>query len=88
MLEEKFDTGMPEGQKPPKRVSVEALDMDWIFLGDNCRVLLRLLATEANNQVLVKKSIRTIVDLLWKYYQPVIIRRIFCPYLIYLITIS
>lgn len=54
--------------KPPKRVTVEALDMDWIFIGDNCRVLLRLLATEANNLVLVKNSIKTVVDLLWKYY--------------------
>ena len=35
MLEEKFDSGMPEGMKPPKRVAVEALDMDWIFIGKN-----------------------------------------------------
>lgn len=73
--------------KPPKRVSVEALDMDWIFLNDNCRVVLRLLATEANNLVLVTKSIKTFVDLMWKYYQPVIIRRIFLPYLIYLFIV-
>ena len=59
-----------------------------IFIGDNCKVLLRLLATEANNLVLVKKSIKTVVDLMWKYYQPVIIRRIFYPYLIYLFTVT
>lgn len=88
VLEATFDTGLPDGQKPLKRVKVEALDMDWIFMGDNCKVLLKLLATEANNQVLVKKSIKTIVDLLWKNYQPVIIKYIFMPYLIYLFSIT
>lgn len=35
ILEEKFDTGLPDGQKPEKRVQIEALDMDWIFEGNN-----------------------------------------------------
>jgi hypothetical protein len=47
-----------------------------------------LLATEANNEVLTKKSIKTFVDLLWKHYQPKIIKFIFFPYLIYLWSVS
>jgi hypothetical protein len=45
VLEEQFDTGLPEGEKPLKRVQLEALDFDWIFDGDNAKILLRLLAT-------------------------------------------
>jgi hypothetical protein len=35
VLEKKFDTGLPEGEKPLKRVQLEALDFDWIFDGNN-----------------------------------------------------
>ena len=87
-LESTFDTGLPDGQKPLKRVQVQALDMDWLFYGDNAKILLSLLATEANNQTLVKQSIKTFVDLMWSYYQPAIIKRIFMPYIIYLFIIS
>jgi hypothetical protein len=64
-LEAKFDAGLPEGEKPLKRVQLEALDFDWIFEENNAKVLLRLLATEANNNALVKKSIKIFIDLMW-----------------------
>lgn len=86
-LEATFDTGLPAGQRPLKRVQVEALDMDWLFVGDNSKILLRLLANEANNQTLVKKSIKTFVDLMWTHYQPAIVRKIFFPYMVYLFAI-
>jgi hypothetical protein len=53
-LEAKFDTGLPDGQRPLKRVQVEALDMDWLFYGENSKILLSLLASEATNSTLVK----------------------------------
>tara|TARA_B110000285_G_C15009741_1_gene555773 strand:- start:11 stop:247 length:237 start_codon:yes stop_codon:yes gene_type:complete len=62
--------------------------MDWIFEGKNAETLLSLLATEANDQCLTKKSIKTFVDLMWTYYQPAIIKRIFIPYVIYLVALS
>jgi hypothetical protein len=64
-LDEKFDNGLPEGEEPLKRVQIECLDMDWIFVDDNAKVLLSILASEANNSSLTKKSIRIFVDLMW-----------------------
>ena len=57
-----------ENDQPLKRVQIEALDMDWIFTGDNAKILLNMLATEANNSALTKKSIRIFVDLMWSKY--------------------
>lgn len=68
VLDAQFDAGLPEGEKPLKRVQLEALDFDWIFDEDNAKVLLKLLATEANNMALVKKSIMIFVDLMWSKF--------------------
>lgn len=47
-----------------------------------------LLATDANDRVLIKSSIKIFVELMWKYYQPKIIKFILCPYMIYVLAIS
>lgn len=85
---EKFDSGLSEGEQPLRRVQIEALDLDWIFTEDNAKILLNVLATEANNSVLTKKSIRVFVDLMWTKYQTAIIKFIFVPYMAYLFVLS
>ena len=62
--------------------------MDWIFTGDNAKLLLNMLATQANNAALTKKSIRIFVDLMWAKYQTAIIKFIFVPYIAYLCVLS
>ena len=62
--------------------------MDWIFEGDNAKLLLHMLATQANNSALTKKSIRIFVDLMWSKYQAAIIKFIFVPYIAYLMVLS
>ena len=47
-----------------------------------------LLATDANDRVLIKSSIKIFVELMWKYYQPKIIKWILCPYMVYVLAIS
>ena len=71
-----------------KRVQIECLDLDWVFDGDNSKILLSVLASEANNAALTKKSIRIFVDLMWSKYQSAIIKFIFVPYMAYLIVLS
>lgn len=88
ILMEKFDSGLSEGEQPLRRVQIEALDLDWIFTEDNAKILLNVLATEANNSVLTKKSIRVFVDLMWTKYQTAIIKFIFVPYMAYLFVLS
>ena len=83
-----FDTGLPESSKNLKRVTVEALDMDWIFYEDNAKTLLEILSDSQNEKVLTKKSIRTFINFMWKYYQSAIIRRIFFPYVLYLLFLT
>lgn len=67
-LDKTFDTGLPEGQEPLKRVSIEALDFDWLFENDNAKTLLDLLANDANSIVLTRHSIKVFVELMWEYY--------------------
>ena len=88
MLDESFDNGLEEGEEPLKRVQIECLDLDWIFDGDNAKILLSVLASEANNSALTKKSIRIFVDLMWGKYQAAIIKFIFVPYMAYLFVLS
>lgn len=77
-----------ESEHSLRRVQIEALDMDWIFEGDNAKLLLHMLATQANNSALTKKSIRIFVDLMWSKYQAAIIKFIFVPYIAYLMVLS
>ena len=70
-----------------KRVQVEALDFDWIFQEGNCKTLLNLLAEEANNSALTTKTIRIFVAFMWSYYKTAIVRHIFVPYLVYLLSL-
>jgi hypothetical protein len=44
VLDEKFDNGLGDGEEPLKRVQIECLDFDWIFDGDNAKILLSVLA--------------------------------------------
>ena len=47
-----------------------------------------LLANKSNDQVLNKKSIKIVIELMWSHYQPSIIKYIFFPYFLYLASIS
>lgn len=69
-----------------KRVKIEAIDFDWIFNGDNCKKMINILADNADSNVLVQKSVRVFINLIWTEFQPKIIRRIFVPYIIYLLA--
>ena len=51
-----------------QRVSVECLDMEWVFYNDNANKLLGMLASNSNPKVLTRKSIRIFVNLMWSYY--------------------
>lgn len=87
-LDKTFDTGLPEGEIALKRVQIEALDFDWVFSGDNAKILLSVLASDANNQALTKSSIKTFVELMWSHFKIAIVKKIFFPYIIYLCVIN
>ena len=88
VLDESFDNGLEEGEEPLKRVQIECLDIDWIFDGENSKILLSVLASDANNAALTKKSIKIFVELMWGHYQAAIIKFIFVPYMAYLFALS
>jgi hypothetical protein len=68
------------------RVSLNAVDFNWIFEGKNCENLLGMLVKNGNKSLFKNKAIKTFINLLWKYYQPEIVRRIFFPYGCYLVV--
>ena len=59
------DSGAIDGMEGLKRVSVECLDMEWVFFNDNAKKLLNILAGHANPKVLTKKSIKIFVNFIW-----------------------
>jgi hypothetical protein len=73
-----------ESESEVKRVSVEAIDFDWIFEGDNAKEFIMLLAYEARSKIYIQKSVRVFIKLIWDLYQSQIVKKIFIPYLIYM----
>lgn len=67
-----------------KRVRVEAIDFDWIFIGNNVEHMINLLADKAQSKLFIQKSVRVFINFIWDQYQPLIITRVFLPYLLYL----
>lgn len=66
---------------------MEALDFDWIFEKGNCKTLLGMLAEDANNSALTTKTMRIFVAFMWSYYKSAIVKNIFLPYLLYLVSL-
>jgi len=71
-------------QSKNKRVMVRVLDFDFLFQNENSNSMITVLS-QANSKVLTRKSIKAFVKLMWQEYQPAIIRKVFSPYLIYLL---
>ena len=44
-----YETGLKEGEQELRRVTVEALDFDWVFENDNAKTLLSVLANDASD---------------------------------------
>lgn len=76
-----------ESESQIKRVSIEAIDFDWIFEGDNAREFILLLTYKARSKIYIQKSVRVFVKLIWELYQPQIVKKIFMPYLFYMMII-
>ena len=63
--------------------------MDWIFYEDNSKILLEILSEGSTNEkVLTKKSIRIFINFMWKHYQSAIVKKIFFPYVLYLLLLT
>ena len=70
-----------------KRVSIEAVDFDWIFEGDNAKQFIMLLANNARSKIYIQKSVRVFISLIWERYQKEIVKKIFIPYCVNMMII-
>ena len=52
-----------------KRIKIEAIDFDWIFTGDNAKNMVNILADNASTKLLVQKSVRVFIHLIWKQFK-------------------
>ena len=68
-------------------MNVETLEFNWIFTENNAELLINLLADLENNTVLIKKSIKTFIEYMWSHYQYEITKKVFVPYVCYMIVI-
>lgn len=62
-----------------KRVTINALDFNWIFEKDNAKSIVMLLSEYGTGDLFVTKSFRILIDFLWKQYQSRIFKFIFVP---------
>jgi len=67
-----------------KRIAVEAIDISWIFHGDNMKNLIILLKREKVSTFFSTKAMRSFIMLVWSKYNPAIIYRIFIPNMCYM----
>lgn len=67
-----------------QRVAITILDFDWVFEEDNTKKVLEILVNFGENKLFKQESIKSFIKLMWSYYQPAIIRKIFLPYCIYM----
>ena len=57
-----------------KRIQVEAIDFDWVFVDDNAKTLLILL-NEEDSEIFLSKSIKIFIEFMWEYFFPKIVAR-------------
>ena len=70
-----------------KRVTCQAIDMDWVFSHNNAEVLIQMISNIEGKEALTKPPIRHFVRMMWSRLQPRIVSYVFFPYLIYLVMI-
>ena len=68
-----------------KKVTIKALDFNWIFENNNAMSLIKMLSDNGTGDLFVTKSFSILIDFLWAQYQPRIIKFIFAPYMIYIL---
>ena len=69
-----------------KRVVVEAIDINWVFHGNNMKMLIILLRREKVSHFFETKAMRSFIMMIWSRYRSAIIERVFIPNLFYLIS--
>lgn len=69
-----------------KRVRIEAVEFDWCFFHEECDKLIDKLAETDNDDIFLKKSIKTFIWFHWQKYKPIIYMALFVPYMIYIVT--
>jgi len=69
----------------PKRVSLKAIELDWIFKGERASSFLKNLGATDNIEIFKLDIIRDIILFQWKYFERAIILKLFVPYLLYFV---
>jgi len=70
--------------QPLKKVTVQAIDMDWLFQEHNIEAFIGILSERTFHQHLTLKPIKIFIELLWQKIQKRIICYVLVPYLMYL----
>lgn len=69
-----------------KRINVQAIDIAWIFHGDNMKKLIFLLKKEKVSMFFETKAIRSFIKMVWTKYKIAIINKIFVWNILYLFS--
>tara|TARA_B110000285_G_C14826835_1_gene469087 strand:+ start:39 stop:272 length:234 start_codon:yes stop_codon:yes gene_type:complete len=56
-----------------KRINVEAIDISWVFEGDNMKNLIFLLKQEPVSEFFEMKAIRCFIKMIWNKYKIAIV---------------
>ena len=69
-----------------KRINVEAIDISWVFEGDNMKNLIFLLKQEPVSEFFEMKAIRCFIKMIWNKYKIAIVQKIFVWNILYLFS--
>jgi len=81
--EKKNVNPIDEEQKPYKRVTVKAIEFDWIFNSEEGNKFLANLSETDNINIFGYDIIKDIILFQWSHFKSTIIYKLFIPYLFY-----
>jgi hypothetical protein len=70
-----------------KRVEIKAIEFDWIFHSKEASQFLKILSETNNLNLFSLKIIKNIVLFFWKYFQKMIIIKVFLPFALYFLLV-
>jgi hypothetical protein len=62
------------------------MPFDWVFQNNNCENLILYLVNHGDSSLFKTRVIKTFINLLWQKFQPIIARRVFSKYCMYLVV--
>ena len=71
-----------------RQVEAKLLEFPWIFSGQNAAKFISILAETDNDEIFATQQIRVLIEFLWVGYREAILKQLFYPFVVYMVSFS